>query len=182
VAAAAAVLALAVPLTPHSTAVAAAGSKFLKADTTKHTAALKLIAGLTRANSGMNFDGYAKGSMTVTIPMGYKVTVTFTDKDITGHSALIVAFANRDGSSHTLAFSHAGSPDTTAGTQPGNTVKFTFVAKRTGKFAIICGVDSHAKLGMWDVLKVTSSGTPQITFKKATASSGPTSTPNPYPY
>jgi uncharacterized cupredoxin-like copper-binding protein len=157
----------AVPAVLPSAALAASGSsKFFSANTAKHTATLKLLAGSTGANSGLNFDGYFKGQMTVTIPVGYKVLVVFTNKSQVAHSALITPYADRNGSNHPLAFPHAGTPNPTTGTAAGKTVKFTFSASKAGTYAIVCGFDGHAEFGMWDVLKVVKGGRPAISFKK----------------
>ena len=141
-------------------------ARFLTADTTKHRATLTLVAGYTGAHSGLNFNGYAKGAMTVTIPVGYTVQVRFTNKSQSPHSAVITPYADRSGAKHPLAFPHASTPAPATGTAPGGTAQFTFTASKGGTYAIVCGFDAHAELGMWDVLKVVKQGSPGISFKK----------------
>ncbi len=37
----------------------------------------------------------------------------------------------------------------------GNTVTLSFIADKTGKYAIVCGVAGHAAMGMWDTFVVS---------------------------
>ena len=131
------------------------------------TASLLLISGYNSNLSGFNFDGYGNGKMTVTVPLGYKVTVTFTNQAASAHSAVIAPYADKTTSgSIKPAFSGATSPDAVSGTPSGKTVKFTFVAKPAGTYVIVCAVPGHNLIGMWDVFKVAASGQPSIAFSK----------------
>ncbi len=39
----------------------------------------------------------------------------------------------------------------------GTTQKFSFIADKAGKYAIVCGVPGHDAAGMWDTLVVSDS-------------------------
>jgi plastocyanin len=144
----------------------AASPKWLTFNAKAKTATLIVIAGYNNVKSGFNFDGYADGKMTVTIPVGYKVTVDFSNKNVTAHSLVIAKYADKLAAKVKPAFSGASTPSPTAGTPKGKSAKFTFVAKPAGTYAMLCTVPGHVLMGMWDVMKVAASGSPSITFAK----------------
>ena len=49
-----------------------------------------LVAALTETNSGMNFNGYARGEAAYTIPIGWAVEVTFINPSPVPHSVIVV--------------------------------------------------------------------------------------------
>lgn len=121
-----------------------------------HTVRLLLEAGLGTANNGLNFDGYANGRMTIVIPKGWHVDVTFENlaSDI-GHSAVVASWTQPlSASAPRPALPGATTPDATLGTPKGEVVHFRFVAGRAGRYRLECAVPGHASLGMWDVVQV----------------------------
>jgi sulfocyanin len=115
------------------------------------TVSLTLIAAYTNVLSGFNFNGAGDGKMTITVPFGDKVNVTFTNKGALPHSAQIVAFSKRlPVSTVPDAFKGAHSPNPTAGAGKGKTQKFSFTVNKAGNFLLICAVPGHAPAGMWD--------------------------------
>lgn len=151
-----------------TTAVAATatptGGRFLSWNSAAHTAKLTLVAGLTGALGGFNFNGYGNGKMVVSIPRGYHVTVTFSNKTAVPHSAVITSYAARNATiNFPLAFPGASLPNAQTGITAGKTAQFSFTASKTGTYAIVCAVPGHAEQGMWDVFKVTSGGQPSLT-------------------
>src|SRR5207302_2741039 len=46
---------------------------WLRADTATKTAELSLVGGLTDLNGGMNFDGFSRGALAITVPQGWNV-------------------------------------------------------------------------------------------------------------
>jgi len=154
---------------------AAGKTQFLSWDTAKHTATLRLTAGLTSGNHTLNFNGYTSGGMVVGVPKGYKVKVVFTNKSTFPHSAVITQFADKSSEGdHPLAFAGASTTNPIAGTAPSATETFSFKANKVGTYAIICEVGHHADAGMWDVFKVTHAKQPSV---KLTAAASPTPTP-----
>ncbi len=149
--------------------------QFISWNTAKHTAKISLTAGLTSTNHTLNFNGYTYGSMVLSVPKGYRVTVSFTNKSTFNHSAVFTQFADKSSEgSHPVVFAGASSPDPIAGTPPDETDTFSFTASKVGTYAIICEVSHHADAGMWDVFKVTHAKQPS---EKFTAVASPTPTP-----
>ena len=152
-------LAVAVPGLPAAAAHQPAGTPRWLVATGRNTVTLTLTAAYTNAGSGFNFDGDAKGKMVVSVPVGYKVNVVFSNKSTIPHSAVVTAYSKRTAASgFTPAFRGAQSPNPTSGSTKGTTQHFTFTANKVGTYAIVCAVPGHAAGGMWDVFKVTRAG------------------------
>jgi Sulfocyanin (SoxE) domain len=131
-----------------------------------HSVSLTLIAGYTKALSGYNFNGYGNGKMVITVPVGAKLNVTFSNKSTTlAHGLLFTPYADRNSTSSLPVAFHGGSiPHATTGITAGKVVKFSFVAGKVGKYAIVCPVPGHEPAGMWDVLNVVRHGSATIKF------------------
>ena len=143
----------------------AATPRWLVANARAHTVTLTLVAAYTNALNGFNFDGYGNGKMVITIPVGYKVSVIFSNKSSVPHSAVVTPYGKKNATSNfPLAFKGAASPDPTSGITSGKTQRFTFAASKAGTYALVCGVPGHEAAGMWDVLKVTPKGTASLSF------------------
>jgi PQQ-dependent dehydrogenase (methanol/ethanol family) len=127
---------------------------------------LVLIASKTGKAGGMNFDGFSRGDMTVTVPKGTKVNVTFRNSSAQlPHSALVTDFdKTNETSDFPVAFDGAETDDPDHGIKSGSQF-FSFTADTAGKFAIVCAVPGHAAAGMWDTLVVSDGGTPKIEAK-----------------
>src|SRR6266487_4302377 len=54
---------------------------WLRADAASKTIDFKLIAGLTDANGGMNFNGFGRGGLVLTVPQGWTVVLHFKNED-----------------------------------------------------------------------------------------------------
>jgi sulfocyanin len=120
------------------------------------TVNLTLIAAY---KGGFDFNGYSQGKMTITVPVGDKVNVTFSNNAPTPHSAMFVAFSKTPASisSPATSFKGASSPNPMNGTSKGTTQKFSFTTVKAGKYLLICAVPGHAAAGMWDNFVVSSS-------------------------
>ncbi|MCL6442154.1 MAG: hypothetical protein K6T83_01600 [Alicyclobacillus sp.] len=151
-------------------------AEWLKIDSGHKTVTLKVIANATDENGGHNFDGYSKGEMQVHVPLGWKVQVTFRNKNATvPHSLMVVPYKQRNfESGFTTAFSGASTPSPTRGITRGITQSFRFLANKSGTFAMVCGVPGHSEFGgMWDKLIVSSSyKTPSVLVTVDNTSSG----------
>jgi sulfocyanin len=151
----------------------AATPRWLVANAKAHTATLTLIAAYTNALNGFNFNGYGNGKMVITIPVGYKVTVSFSNKSSVPHSAVFTPYGKKNATSDfPLAFKGAASPNPTTGIAAGTTQRFTFMASKAGTYALVCGVPGHEQAGMWDVLKVTTRGTASLSFAGSATTKG----------
>jgi sulfocyanin len=153
-----------VALLPRTTVTPPTGttspSQWLSYSAAKKTVTLDLIAGYNATKSGFNFNGYADGQMTVTVPVGWTVTVDFSNKGQLPHSAAIVTTAT----ALTPAMPGAGLPasELQTGLAPGQSATFSFTPTTAGHYRIACLVPGHELLGMWDTLVVAPSGTPSL--------------------
>jgi len=159
-----AVLLAAVPVATPSEARSAAGAdpgRFLAWNATTRVARLTLLAGLRSENGGFNFDGYGRGRLLVTVPLGWRVVVDCENRGNRRHSCTVVkgSLATRP------AFPGATSPSPIAGLPPGKKATFSFTASRFGSFRIACLVPGHEQARMWDVLEVVRGGRPSISAR-----------------
>lgn len=135
--------------------------RFLSWNAPSRVAHLTLLAGLGAANNGFNFDGYGRGELLVTIPLGWRVVVDCENRGSTRNSCVVVKGAL----STVPAFPGAGSPVPIRGLAPGSKATFAFRASRTGSFRIACLVPGHEQARQWGVLDVRRAGTPSISAR-----------------
>ena len=133
---------------------------FLQSDAATKSVSLALTSSYNSANAGFNFNGYDSGKMVVSVPDGWKVTVTCGNKGTSNHSCAIV----KSMTDQTAAFPGANTPDPVHGFAPGGTQTFTFTAAGPGTYRITCMVGGHDSAGMWDTFIVTNGGDPSIKF------------------
>jgi Sulfocyanin (SoxE) domain len=135
--------------------------RFLHVDAKARTALVTLYAGYNDENNGFNFDGYGRGELTVSVPRGWRVKVTCTNKGDMDHSCAVVHGPMTD----TPAFRGATIPNPVVGLLPGRSATFSFVASRVGAYRFACLVPGHEEARMWDVLVVTRGGKPSISAR-----------------
>jgi hypothetical protein len=131
--------------------------RFLHVDARHKTVSVTLIASYDRSNNGFNFDGYSRVLM-VTVPKGWRVKVTCTNRGPLRHSCAVV----HGPASTTPAFRGAETKRPFFGLGVGKTARFSFRATRTGVFRFACLVPGHEAARMYDVLKVVAKGKPKI--------------------
>lgn len=125
-------------------------NKFMWYSPATQTVHLKLSAALGSTNGGMNFNGNAGGSATITIPLGWKVRTDFTNLDAIPHSAIIIANQQPLPTiPQTAAFGGAYTRDLTSGIFTDQTDTMNFKAAPAGKYILVCGVPGHGPSGMW---------------------------------
>jgi len=125
-------------------------------DAPSKSVTLNLVASGSR---NFNFNGYRNGAMTITVPVGWKVNVTCTNRSSVSHSCAVVD----NPSATTPAFEGASTADPTSGLPPGQSAAFSFVASKIGSFRIACLVTGHEDGGMWDKFIVAAADTqPQV--------------------
>ena len=135
------------------------------------TVEVTLVAGKTTANSSFNFNGYANGKMTLTIPNGWTVVVHYENASALRHSFDVIPYnATQPQTPPPPVFKGATTADPVSGVGVGHFETITFVADRPGKYEFLCGVLGHAQAGMWDFLVVSSTaGAPAISPSAAAA-------------
>lgn len=139
-------------------------------DPEKKVVQLVIVAAADGSNGTLNFNGFARDELTITVPFGWKVEVEFTNKGLGAlpHSLAVTEEMNplpiQDG---TIAFPRATTVRFIAGLLPGESDNFSFTANKEGRFLLFCGVPSHGVLGMWNYLVVSKGASlPSITVKK----------------
>ena len=132
---------------------------WLRADAASKTAELKLVGGLTDLNGGMNFNGFSRGALVVTVPQGWNVVLHFKNQDQNlPHSVEIIPDADAvPGGPVPPAFEHAASGRVEQGFPAGQGADVRFVAGKAGPFLIFCAVPGHGAAGMWIRLAVSTS-------------------------
>ncbi len=142
-------------------------SAWVKVDAARKTIMLTLDEGYNSTNNYLNFNGYAHGQMTVTVPLGYKVTVK-----VANEGGIPAEFGIYNANNQ-LVFKGAGDSiaqilgNPAGGILPGNSETYHFVASKPGDFKManlidrIAGKGQQAN-GMWDNFQVVSGGAPGV--------------------
>lgn len=143
--------------TPSATPSTVSLDQWVSYDSAAKTVTWKLLAGAPAMNLGLNFDGYDKGAMVVTVPVGWSVTVNFSNQGSINHSAAVVTATGT-----TPVFAGAETPIPIAGTAPGQTASFTFSATQVGSYRMSCLIPGHEAAGMWVTFNVASGGVPSV--------------------
>ncbi len=115
-----------------------------------------LVAGKTAANGFFNFNGYAKGALTVTVPVGWKVVIHYSNASALRHSLDVIPYTGtQPDSAPTPAFVGASTKELVDGIGVGKQETVTFTASKAGTYELLCGVLGHAQAGMWGRLVVS---------------------------
>jgi PQQ-dependent dehydrogenase (methanol/ethanol family) len=116
-------------------------------------------AAATPNNSGFNFDGYANGKATFTVPAGWFVDFEFSNKAALPHSLGIASSLTNLGNLPYFGYGPAESPNASAGTGPNVTQVVGIEAAPAGKYYLVCLVPGHVKTGMWDYFTISTTAT-----------------------
>ncbi len=149
---------------------------WMKFDPEKQVVQLLLVGAADATLGTMNYNGYGNGDMTIIIPFGWKVEVTFRNKGLGAipHSLAIVnesiAMPLEGG---IIAFPRATTVKLVPGLLAGEEDSFKFVANKEGRFLLFCGVTGHGIQGMWDYLIVSKEAKVPSVLVSRTAVAGP---------
>jgi sulfocyanin len=134
-------------------------------DSAANTVTLDIVAGRDATNNNWNFNGFANGGFTVTVPEGAAVTINFSNNDANmGHSIGVAAKATGPWPAMldaTPVFPGAISSNPTSMTEStmnGESETITFTAGTAGEYALVCYVPGHATAGMWINFNVVAAG------------------------
>jgi uncharacterized cupredoxin-like copper-binding protein len=143
---------------PAQTPPAQVDGTQLIVDTVTKTATFQLVAGQTKLNSGLNFNGFNDGKLTLTVPQNWNVVIQFTNKDPNlPHSAEVVDTTKpMPAGPVDPTFARAMTTKLANGHASGEAETFRFVANKPGSFLIFCAVPGHGLAGMWIRLNVSS--------------------------
>jgi sulfocyanin len=156
---------------PAGLAAAGALPAWVKVDAAHKSVSLKMTASFNGVNGTLNFNGYANGQMTVTVPVGWRVHVDLFNAGAGAlpHSLEVihaVPASKLPSQGIAPAIPNAESRDLIAGVPPLQSDSFGFTAKPPGQYLWLCGVPPHGVQGMWDRFVVSSSATaPSVTVK-----------------
>ena len=130
---------------------------WLRADVATRTAEFKLVGGLTDLNGGMNFNGFSRGGLVLTVPQGWNVVLHFKNQDQNlPHSVEIIPDSGAIPSGPVPpAFAHAATGQLEQGFPSGQGGDVRFVAAKAGAFLIFCAITGHGTAGMWIRLTVS---------------------------
>lgn len=132
---------------------------YLRADPAARAVVVTLIAGYPASDFQFNYNGYGSGSLVVTIPVGWQVTVQCENRGTVPNSCAVVS-----GRSDTAPIEPGWStPDPVRGLDPGKSASFVFSPTKPGSYRIASLVGGNEASGMWADLEVTSGGTPTMT-------------------
>jgi hypothetical protein len=141
----------AVPPPPDSAPAASASQdKTLSYDAGTNTVTFELIGG----PHGFQFNGYAAGGATLTVPSNANVVMNFINKDGTPHSAEIISGEGPLPSAAVdPAIPRAYTSQLLQGLPQEGTDVMRFQVPESGTYRIFCGVPGHG-ISMWIWMKV----------------------------
>lgn len=124
---------------------------FLHYDAEARRADLTITAGYDQSNSGFNLNGASYGAHRITVPVGWKVTITFINRDKIPHSVGVVREEARLPTRIVRpVFAGAASRAIERGLPAGaRQDDIAFVAERPGAYLLACGVPGHAAVGSY---------------------------------
>ena len=133
-------------------------------DNDARTVTMEVIGGLTPDNNYWNFNGVINGDMAITVPEGYRVVITFVNRDPNmahslGISAETSNFAVPPQPNPVFEGAITENPGSMIdGTMPGETETVEFVADRAGSYSMVCYIPGHTAVGMWLYFNVSANG------------------------
>ncbi|HXM37741.1 MAG TPA: sulfocyanin-like copper-binding protein [Gemmatimonadales bacterium] len=130
---------------------------WLRADTAAKSVDFKLVAGLRDLNGGMNFNGFTRGGLLLTVPQGWTVVLQFKNQDQNlPHSVEVIADTSRlPVGPVPPAFDRATTGKLEQGFSAGQGTDVRFLAGKVGSFLIFCAVPGHGGAGMWIRLSIS---------------------------
>ncbi len=128
---------------------------FLRLSAKPKTVELVVIAVYNDENYGMNFNGYAKGGATYTIPLGWEVEVSFINPSPVPHSLIVIEKDSLKKLQVPEPYFKGGAvPEHLKGMSYAKS-RFQFTADEAGDYALACGFPAHALNGHWIALEVS---------------------------
>jgi sulfocyanin len=122
-------------------------------DAVTKTVTLQITAGATAANSKWNFNGASHGGLTITVPIGSRVVIEFTNNDAgNAHSVGVVVPKEpvpASGDAMTLVPATAFTIPFVRGSPRGRPERIEFRADKAGGYWLFCGVPPHGTGGMY---------------------------------
>ena len=125
--------------------------EWLKYDPSTNTVTFELIGG----PRGFQFNGYANGEATLTVPSEANIIMNFVNKDGTPHSAEIISGEGPlPNAAVEAAIPRAYTRQLLQGLAQEQSDQMRFAVPQSGTYRIFCGVPGHGLSGMWIWMKV----------------------------
>ncbi len=152
-----------------SPAQAATAPSWMHVDAPHKRVSFQVTAAETGANGTLNFNRYANGQMTVTVPAGWRVHIDFVNSGAGAlpHSLEVIREVKPvPPQGIRTAIPNAAIRDLIPGIPPLQKDSFDFTAAPAGRYLWFCGVPSHGIQGMWDRFVVSATArAPSVTVK-----------------
>jgi sulfocyanin SoxE-like protein len=129
-------------------------TKYIHVDDASRAAIVTLIAAYPATDFQFNYDGYGSGSLVLTVPVGWQVTVQCENRGTVPNSCSVVT--------DDKATQPIDPAWTTPDLAPGSSATFVFTPGTPGSYRIASLVDGHEASGMWLDLEVVASGRPKL--------------------
>jgi len=130
-------------------------AKYIHVDEASRAAVVTLVAAYPATDFQFNYDGYGSGSLVLTVPVAWQVTVQCENRGTVANSCSVV----KDEKARQSIDPSWTTPDL----EPGSSATFTFTPTTPGSYRIASLVDGHEASGMWLDLEVVASGRPTLT-------------------
>ena len=130
-------------------------AKYIHVDDASRAAVVTLVAAYPATDFQFNYDGYGSGSLVLTVPVAWQVTVQCENRGTVANSCSVV----KDEKARQSIDPSWTTPDL----EPGSSATFTFTPTTPGSYRIASLVDGHEASGMWLDLEVVASGRPTLT-------------------
>lgn len=148
---------------------AAAGPSWMATDAAHKSVSFTVKAADGGANGTLNFNGYANGQLTVTVPAGWHVHIDFfnTGAGALPHSLEVIReVAKVPLQEIDPAIPKAATRNGIDGIPPQQKDAFDFTAQPPGRYLWFCGVPTHGYSGMWTRFVIsTSARLPSVAAK-----------------
>jgi hypothetical protein len=131
---------------------------FIHVDEATQSAVVTLIAGHPATDIQFNYDGYGNGSLVLTVPAGWQVTIQCVNHGTVPNSCAVVADSN---AAAPLKPGWSTS-EPQRGLDPGQSASFSFTPTATGSYRIASLVDGNEASGMWADLEISAGGLPTL--------------------
>jgi Sulfocyanin (SoxE) domain len=138
--------------------------RFLNWSRSARSVQLTLAAGLGSSNNGYNFDGYGRGELIITVPLGWHVTIECVNRSGRRASCAVLPSTQQGGPT----IPGASIPHPVTGLAPGARASFEFTTRGAGSYRLVSLVPGQLGARMFDILDVVRDGVPS-----ASARSGP---------
>jgi len=133
---------------------------WMKVDAAKKNLTVDIASGWNANNAALNFNGYYDGNMTLVVPVGWRVEMTFINRDGDNPHSIVVteayppdALPEKAGREE-AAIKRAYTINPLQGLFAGESDSMRFKVSSADRYLLFCGVPGHGIGGMWTRLDV----------------------------